>query len=60
MVFLHAAAMSSIHREISQQRGSILHQNLSCLIVSPQQHEWPTADLYNYPKPKRAPENFLH
>lgn len=26
MVFLHAAAMSTIHREISQQRGSILHQ----------------------------------
>jgi hypothetical protein len=26
MVFLHAPAMSTIHREISQQRGSILHQ----------------------------------
>jgi hypothetical protein len=48
---------SNVHHT---QRGSILHQNLSCLIVSPQRNEWPAADLYNYPKPRRAPENFLH
>jgi hypothetical protein len=30
------------------------------LFRQPLQHEWPAADLYNYPKPKMATENFLH